>query len=108
VLIGVMRTLAVSLGENAIGVSSVSPGLTDTPESRIEHADVDAVVRKKAICLDGSLIVLGFPASGTYFGPLEHNLSFRPRRFVKYRADPSHSDSPQCRKVCAITELRVL
>ena len=50
-LIGVMRTLAVSLGENGIGVSAVAPGLTDTPGSRIVNtdADFDAVVRKQAL-----------------------------------------------------------
>jgi 3-oxoacyl-[acyl-carrier protein] reductase len=33
-LIGVMRTLAVSLGDSGISVSAVAPGLTDTPGSR--------------------------------------------------------------------------
>src|ERR1017187_6515777 len=44
-LIGVMRTLAVSLGESGISVSAVAPGLTDTPGSRTAdtEGDFDAV-----------------------------------------------------------------
>jgi NAD(P)-dependent dehydrogenase (short-subunit alcohol dehydrogenase family) len=50
-LIGVMRTLAVSLGEKGIAVSAVAPGLTDTPGSRTANteADFDAVVRQQAL-----------------------------------------------------------
>jgi NAD(P)-dependent dehydrogenase (short-subunit alcohol dehydrogenase family) len=50
-LIGVMRTLAVSLGEHGISVSAVAPGLTDTPGSRTVNtdADFDAVVAKQAL-----------------------------------------------------------
>jgi len=50
-LIGVMRTLAVSLGESGIAVSAVAPGLTDTPGSRTANteADFDAVVRQQAL-----------------------------------------------------------
>jgi NAD(P)-dependent dehydrogenase (short-subunit alcohol dehydrogenase family) len=50
-LIGVMRTLAVSLGGSGIAVSAVAPGLTDTPGSRTANteADFDAVVRQQAL-----------------------------------------------------------
>jgi NAD(P)-dependent dehydrogenase (short-subunit alcohol dehydrogenase family) len=50
-LIGVMRTLAVSLGDSGIAVSAVAPGLTDTPGSRTANteADFDAVVRQQAL-----------------------------------------------------------
>ena len=50
-LIGVMRTLAVSLGDSGIAVSAVAPGLTDTPGSRTANteADFDAVVNKQAL-----------------------------------------------------------
>jgi NAD(P)-dependent dehydrogenase (short-subunit alcohol dehydrogenase family) len=50
-LIGVMRTLAVSLGDNGISVSAVAPGLTDTPGSRSANteADFDAVVGLQAL-----------------------------------------------------------
>jgi NAD(P)-dependent dehydrogenase (short-subunit alcohol dehydrogenase family) len=50
-LIGVMRTLAVALGDNGISVSAVAPGLTDTPGSRTVNtdADFDAVVEHQAL-----------------------------------------------------------
>ena len=50
-LIGVMRTLAVSLGESGIAVSAVAPGLTDTPGSRAANSegDFDAVVHRQAL-----------------------------------------------------------
>jgi NAD(P)-dependent dehydrogenase (short-subunit alcohol dehydrogenase family) len=50
-LIGVMRTLAVSLGESGIAVSAVAPGLTDTPGSRTANteADFNAVVHQQAL-----------------------------------------------------------
>jgi 3-oxoacyl-[acyl-carrier protein] reductase len=50
-LIGVMRTLAVSLGDSGISVSAVAPGLTDTPGSRTANteADFDAVVGLQAL-----------------------------------------------------------
>jgi NAD(P)-dependent dehydrogenase (short-subunit alcohol dehydrogenase family) len=50
-LIGVMRTLAVSLGDSGIAVSVVAPGLTDTPGSRTANteADFDSVVQKQAL-----------------------------------------------------------
>jgi NAD(P)-dependent dehydrogenase (short-subunit alcohol dehydrogenase family) len=50
-LIGVMRTMAVSLGESGISVSAVAPGLTDTPGSRTANseADFDAVVGLQAL-----------------------------------------------------------
>jgi NAD(P)-dependent dehydrogenase (short-subunit alcohol dehydrogenase family) len=50
-LIGVMRALAVSLGDRGIAVTAVAPGLTDTPGSRMANAeaDFDAVVRKQAL-----------------------------------------------------------
>lgn len=50
-LIGIMRSLAMALGPNGIAVSSVAPGLTDTPGSRIVNsdADFDAVVEHQAL-----------------------------------------------------------
>jgi NAD(P)-dependent dehydrogenase (short-subunit alcohol dehydrogenase family) len=50
-LIGVMRTLAVSLGDDGISVSAVAPGLTDTPGSRRANTEVDfdAVVGHQAL-----------------------------------------------------------
>jgi 3-oxoacyl-[acyl-carrier protein] reductase len=50
-LIGVMRTLAVSLGDSGISVSAVAPGLTDTPGSRTANteANFDAVVGLQAL-----------------------------------------------------------
>jgi NAD(P)-dependent dehydrogenase (short-subunit alcohol dehydrogenase family) len=49
--IGVMRTLAGSLGGSGITVSAVAPGLTDTPGSRSANteADFDAVVQNQAL-----------------------------------------------------------
>lgn len=38
-LLGVMRTLAVTLGADGIAVSAVAPGLTDTPASRVVNTD---------------------------------------------------------------------
>src|SRR5580704_8613717 len=40
-LIGAMRSLALSLGPDGIAVSSVAPGLTDTPGSRTVNAEAD-------------------------------------------------------------------
>ena len=50
-LLGVMRTLAVTLGADGIAVSAVAPGLTDTPGARARNADehFDAVVRGQAL-----------------------------------------------------------
>jgi NAD(P)-dependent dehydrogenase (short-subunit alcohol dehydrogenase family) len=50
-LIGVMRTLAVALGDEGISVSAVAPGLTDTPGSRTVNTDAefDAVVQQQAL-----------------------------------------------------------
>jgi NAD(P)-dependent dehydrogenase (short-subunit alcohol dehydrogenase family) len=50
-LIGIMRTLAISLGGDGIAVSAVAPGLTDTPGSRTVNtdADFDAVVGHQAL-----------------------------------------------------------
>jgi len=50
-LIGAMRSLASSLGPNGIAVSSVAPGLTDTPGSRTVNTDRDfeAVVGHQAL-----------------------------------------------------------
>jgi NAD(P)-dependent dehydrogenase (short-subunit alcohol dehydrogenase family) len=50
-LIGAMRALAVSLGPHGIAVTSVAPGLTDTPGSRTVNADGDfeAVVQLQAL-----------------------------------------------------------
>jgi len=50
-LLGVMRTLAVTLGPDGIGVSAVAPGLTDTPDARARNGDehFDRVVRGQAL-----------------------------------------------------------
>ena len=50
-LIGAMRSLAQALGPDGIAVSSVAPGLTDTPGSRTVNSDADfeAVVRHQAL-----------------------------------------------------------
>jgi NAD(P)-dependent dehydrogenase (short-subunit alcohol dehydrogenase family) len=50
-LIGAMRSLALSLGSDGIAVSSVAPGLTDTPGSRTVNTDSDfeAVIGNQAI-----------------------------------------------------------
>jgi NAD(P)-dependent dehydrogenase (short-subunit alcohol dehydrogenase family) len=50
-LLGVMRTLAVTLGADGIAVSAVAPGLTDTPASRVVNADeqFDATVDRQAL-----------------------------------------------------------
>lgn len=50
-LIGAMRSLALTLGPDGIAVSSVAPGLTDTPGSRIVNSDADfeAVVEHQAL-----------------------------------------------------------
>jgi len=50
-LLGVMRTLAVTLGPDGIGVSAVAPGLTDTPGAHTRNGDehFDAVVGRQAL-----------------------------------------------------------
>jgi NAD(P)-dependent dehydrogenase (short-subunit alcohol dehydrogenase family) len=50
-LLGVMRTLAVTLGADGIAVSAVAPGLTDTPSSRVVNTDeqFDATVDRQAL-----------------------------------------------------------
>ena len=50
-LLGIMRTLAVTLGPDGIGVSAVAPGLTDTPDARARNSDehFDGVVRGQAL-----------------------------------------------------------
>ena len=50
-LLGVMRTLAVSLGPAGIAVSAVAPGLTETPASRVVNTDeqFDAAVERQAL-----------------------------------------------------------
>ncbi|MCU1494208.1 MAG: short-chain dehydrogenase/reductase [Acidimicrobiaceae bacterium] len=54
-VIGIMRSLAVALGPDGIAVSSVAPGLTDTPGSRTVNsdadldADLDAVIERQAL-----------------------------------------------------------
>jgi 3-oxoacyl-[acyl-carrier protein] reductase len=50
-LIGAMRSLALALGPDGIAVSSVAPGLTDTPRSRTVNSDADfeAVVGHQAL-----------------------------------------------------------
>ena len=50
-LLGIMRSLAKSLGPDGIAVSAVAPGLTDTPASRTINTDdqFDAVVTRQAL-----------------------------------------------------------
>jgi 3-oxoacyl-[acyl-carrier protein] reductase len=50
-VIGAMRSLALALGPEGIAVSSVAPGLTDTPGSRTVNSDADfeAVVGHQAL-----------------------------------------------------------
>jgi NAD(P)-dependent dehydrogenase (short-subunit alcohol dehydrogenase family) len=50
-LLGIMRTLAVALGNDGIAVSAVAPGLTDTPGSRTVNSDeqFDATVDRQAL-----------------------------------------------------------
>lgn len=50
-LLGIMRTLAMALGPNGIGVTAVAPGLTDTPASRVINTDeqFDEVVTRQAL-----------------------------------------------------------
>jgi NAD(P)-dependent dehydrogenase (short-subunit alcohol dehydrogenase family) len=50
-LVGIMRTLAVTLGADGIAVSAVAPGLTDTPGSRTLNTDeqFNAVVNDQAL-----------------------------------------------------------
>ena len=50
-LLGIMRTLAVTLGADGIAVSAVAPGLTDTPASRTVNTDeqFDATVDRQAL-----------------------------------------------------------
>jgi NAD(P)-dependent dehydrogenase (short-subunit alcohol dehydrogenase family) len=40
-IVGIMRTLAVTLGPDGIAVTAVAPGLTDTPGSRTVNTDTD-------------------------------------------------------------------
>jgi len=50
-VLGVMRTLALTLGPAGIAVSAVAPGLTDTPASRTVNTDeqFDATVHRQAL-----------------------------------------------------------
>jgi NAD(P)-dependent dehydrogenase (short-subunit alcohol dehydrogenase family) len=50
-LLGVMRTLAVTLGTDGIAVSAVAPGLTETAASRVVNTDeqFDATVGRQAL-----------------------------------------------------------
>jgi NAD(P)-dependent dehydrogenase (short-subunit alcohol dehydrogenase family) len=50
-LVGIMRTLAVTLGPDGIAVTAVAPGLTDTPGSRTVNGDgqFDAAVEDQAL-----------------------------------------------------------
>jgi NAD(P)-dependent dehydrogenase (short-subunit alcohol dehydrogenase family) len=50
-LVGIMRTLAATLGTDGIAVSAVAPGLTDTPGSRTVNSDeqFDATVDRQAL-----------------------------------------------------------
>lgn len=51
-LLGVMRTLAVTLGPGGIAVSAVAPGLTDTPATRndgITDEQFDAAVGRQSL-----------------------------------------------------------
>jgi NAD(P)-dependent dehydrogenase (short-subunit alcohol dehydrogenase family) len=40
-IVGIMRTLAVTLGGDGIAVTAIAPGLTDTPGSRTVNTDKD-------------------------------------------------------------------
>jgi 3-oxoacyl-[acyl-carrier protein] reductase len=50
-LVGIMRTLAVTLGPDGIAVAAVAPGLTDTPGSRTVNTEeqFDAAVNDQAL-----------------------------------------------------------
>jgi NAD(P)-dependent dehydrogenase (short-subunit alcohol dehydrogenase family) len=50
-LLGIMRTLAITLGAGGIAVSAVAPGLTDTPASRVVNSEeqFDATVGRQAL-----------------------------------------------------------
>ncbi|MGE0216134.1 SDR family NAD(P)-dependent oxidoreductase [Mycolicibacterium sp.] len=50
-MLGVVRTLAVSLGGNGIAVTAVAPGLTDTPIARSvnDAGQIEAVVARQAM-----------------------------------------------------------
>jgi NAD(P)-dependent dehydrogenase (short-subunit alcohol dehydrogenase family) len=68
-LIGAMRALAVTLGPSGIAVTSVAPGLTDTPGSRTVNSDsdFDAVVHRQSLTRrlvpEDSAAVVAFLAS---------------------------------------------
>lgn len=50
-MVGIVRTLAVTLGGDGIAVTAVAPGLTDTPIARSvnDAAQIDAVVAQQAM-----------------------------------------------------------
>lgn len=68
-LLGVMRTLAVTLGPAGIAVSAVAPGLTDTPASRVVNTDqqfdaaVDRQVLKRRLTPDDTAAAVAYLAS---------------------------------------------
>jgi NAD(P)-dependent dehydrogenase (short-subunit alcohol dehydrogenase family) len=68
-LVGIMRTLAVTLGPDGIAVSAVAPGLTDTPGSRTVNTDeqfeaaVSSQALKRRLTSQDSAAVVAFLAS---------------------------------------------
>ena len=50
-LLGIMRSLAVTLGANGITLSAVAPGITDAPASRVvdTHKQFDETVDRQAL-----------------------------------------------------------
>jgi 3-oxoacyl-[acyl-carrier protein] reductase len=68
-LLGVMRTLAVTLGADGIGVSAVAPGLTDTPGARTRNDDehfggvVSGQALKRRLTPDDTAAAVGYLVS---------------------------------------------
>jgi NAD(P)-dependent dehydrogenase (short-subunit alcohol dehydrogenase family) len=70
-LVGVMRTLAVTLGPDGIAVTAVAPGLTDTPGSRtvnteeqFEAAVVDQALKRRLTPADTAAVVAFLASDG--------------------------------------------
>jgi NAD(P)-dependent dehydrogenase (short-subunit alcohol dehydrogenase family) len=68
-LVGIMRTLAATLGPDGIAVTPVAPGLTDTPGSRTVNGDeqfnaaVDDQALKRRLTPAGTVAAVEFLAS---------------------------------------------
>ena len=68
-LLGIMRTLAVTLGADGIAVSAVAPGLTDTPGARTVNTDeqfdatVDRQPLKRRLTPDDTAAAVAYLAS---------------------------------------------